>query len=192
MLFIFQVLNFCILNQNLIYLRLPEWLWHVYEFNTVPKQLEDYKFYCLQLHNVRSPVILKCSQQWANVTNNKTTNIPYLNITKYSNASGSYDDGIYITFNSSMPKHISFQMWTEDPNIETCDIRLTSIVMPDTNTNLSTTPAPPPTKTTTKTPVGPFVGNFTKVAWQDVVFFRFGYFNYQKMNLVSMVNPFVS
>lgn len=31
---------------------------------------------------------------------------------------------------------------------------------------------------------------FTKIPWQDVFFFRFGYFNYQKMNLVSMVNMF--
>jgi hypothetical protein len=30
------------------------------------------------------------------------------------------------------------------------------------------------------------------VQWQDVAFFRFGYFNYQKMNLVSMVNKFTN
>lgn len=121
------------------------------------------------------------------MTDKKITNIPYLNITKYANTSGSYDDGIYITFPASKPKHISFQVWTENPNVETCDVRLTSIVTPDTVT-APTTPAP---TTPAKVPVGPFVGNFTKVPWQDVVFFRNGYFNYQKMNLVSMVNSFV-
>ena len=39
---------------------------------------------------------------------------------------------------------------------------------------------------------GPQVANFTKIDWQDVAFFRFGYFNYQKMNLVSMVNYFTN
>jgi hypothetical protein len=40
--------------------------------------------------------------------------------------------------------------------------------------------------------VKPLRENFTKAQWQDVAFFRFGYFNYQKLNLVSMVQKFVS
>ena len=89
-------------------------------------------------------------------------------------------------------------MQTDDPAIETCDLRLTSI----DNTTLFTGPYP-----TTQVPVqkgnktvmvtevvpGPYVSNFTKLdQWHDVAFFRFGYFNYQKMNLVSMVNPFTN
>lgn len=40
---------------------------------------------------------------------------------------GSYDDGIYIYFDDKKPQHITFSMWTDDPEIETCDFRLTSI-----------------------------------------------------------------
>jgi hypothetical protein len=59
------------------------------------------------------------------------------------------------------------------------------------------TPPPPPPSKTPSPPVpptvqGPYLGNFTKTAWTDVVFFRFGYYKYQKMNLVSMVNNFTS
>ncbi len=56
-------------------------------------------------------------------------------------------------------------MKTENPEVESCDLRFTSIN--ETTPNI-----------------------FDKIAWQDVFFFRFGYFNYQKMNLVSMVNMF--
>ena len=57
-------------------------------------------------------------------------------------------------------------MLTLNPDIETCDIRLTKI-------NADATA-------------------FEKVEWMDVAFFRFGYFNYQKMNLIDMVNKFTS
>lgn len=107
-------------------------------------------------------------------------------------------------------------MWTESPDVETCDLRLTTI---DANSSLPTTkvsayptppasptppvsPTPPKTPSTTPstptpppappTPKGPYLGNFTKVDWTDVAFFRFGYYQYQKMNLVSMVNNFTS
>ena len=47
---------------------------------------------------------------------------------------GSYDDGIYYYFGGDKtPQHITLEMWTDDPDIETCDLRLTSI-----NSNLST------------------------------------------------------
>eukprot|EP00347_Sterkiella_histriomuscorum_P004990 403358323 len=58
-------------------------------------------------------------------------------------------------------------MRTANPDIESCDVRLTSI-----NQNVT------------------FF--FNKVSWQDVLFYRFGYFNYQKMNLVSMVQKFTN
>ena len=142
---------------------------------------------------------------------------PYLNITKGAEADGSYDDAMFIYFGDSTPKHITVMMWTDDPNIETCDLRLTTIdkseqtnitkykpptptptpptpaPTPKTNTTNSTkTPAPPTPPPTPEVPPSPKVGNFSKVPWQDVVFFRFGYFNYQKMNLVSMVNKFTN
>ena len=76
-------------------------------------------------------------------------------------------------------------MYSEDADIETCDFRLTTIENA-TKPNATNTPA---SNTATST-VRPERENFTKVAWQDVAFFRFGYFNYQKLNLVSMVNKF--
>lgn len=79
---------------------------------------------------------------------------------------GAYDDGIYRYIgHDKKPDHITFMMRTEDPEVESCDFRLTSI-----NDTINTV--------------------FSKLEWQDVAFFRFGYFNYQKMNLVSMVNKF--
>lgn len=75
---------------------------------------------------------------------------------------GAYDDGIFYYFGDSKPQHITVQMQTSNPDIESCDLRLTSI-----NQNVT------------------FFYN--KIAWQDVAFFRFGYFNYMKLNLVSMV-----
>lgn len=80
-------------------------------------------------------------------------------------------------------------MYTEDGEIETCDLRLTTV---ENATKLNTTtPTTPSSTNATKPPVSlPARENFTKVAWQDVAFFRFGYFNYQKLNLVSMVNKF--
>lgn len=89
-------------------------------------------------------------------------------------------------------------MYTEDPDIETCDFRLTTIqnttniTTNDTTSTNATSNATKASNATSanKTTTLPARGNFTKVAWQDVAFFRFGYFNYQKMNLVSMVNKF--
>ena len=42
--------------------------------------------------------------------NNVIGTDPYLYIYKNDNASGSYDDGIYIYFGDKQPQHISFQM----------------------------------------------------------------------------------
>lgn len=139
---------------------------------------------------------------------------------------GSYDDGIFYYFGDQKPEHLTFEMWTDDRDIETCDLRLTSIdkngsfpnaTNTSSNTSSITTPTPPTTSTTngTKTNAttktnsttnttnatnsstvvvvsGPQLANFSKIQWQDVAFFRFGYFNYQKMNLVSMVNKFTN
>ncbi len=58
---------------------------------------------------------------------------PYLYIEKNAKAIGSYDDGIFIQFGNKTPKHITFQMYTEDGEIETCDFRLTS----DNTTNVT-------------------------------------------------------
>lgn len=121
---------------------------------------------------------------------------PYLYIVKNSSAMGSYDDGIFIKFGDKSPQHITFEMFTEDPDIETCDFRLTSFdnttanVTSNGTANNGTTLAATANKTNstnTTVSVKPLRENFTKAKWQDVAFFRFGYFNYQKLNLVSMV-----
>jgi hypothetical protein len=78
-------------------------------------------------------------------------------------------------------------MYTEDADIETCDFRLTSIENATKSNATNTTTA---ANSTAKVTSLPAKENFTKIAWQDVAFFRFGYFNYQKLNLVSMVNKF--
>ncbi len=56
-----------------------------------------------------------------------TLNSPYLFIEKNASSMGSYDDGIYIYFGDKTPQHITVMMWTDDRDIETCDLRLTSI-----------------------------------------------------------------
>ena len=117
----------------------------------------------------------------------KNITSPYLYIEKSASSQGSYDDGIFIRFGEKKPQHITLEIYTEDADIETCDLRLTTVenaTKPNsTNTSTSTNVTKPVVSLPAKE-------NFTKVAWQDVAFFRFGYFNYQKMNLVSMVNKF--
>ncbi len=61
---------------------------------------------------------------------------------------GSYDDGIYIYFGDKKPQHITYSMWTDDPDIETCDFRLTSI---DRNATISNATTNSTTNTTVKT-----------------------------------------
>jgi hypothetical protein len=65
---------------------------------------------------------------------------PYLYIEKNAKAQGSYDDGIFIQFGNKTPQHITFQMYTEDGEIETCDFRLTSS---DNTTNVTLNNPPP-------------------------------------------------
>ena len=85
---------------------------------------------------------------------------------KLNQSNGAFDDGIYYYFGPNTPEHIRLEMKTDSPNVESCDVRLTTI---NDTTNLV----------------------YRKIPWTDVAFFRFGYYNYQKMNLVSMVNMFV-
>ena len=115
---------------------------------------------------------------------NKSKNSSYLYIQKNESAMGSYDDGIYYYFGGDKtPQHITFEMWTDDPDIETCDLRLTSI---DSNLSAPYANITGPNVTTrinathsfnTSLPM-PKMANFSKNQWQDVAFFRFGYFNY--------------
>jgi hypothetical protein len=112
-------------------------------------------------------------------------------IEKTANAQGSYDDGIFIRFGEKRPQHITLELYTDDADIETCDLRLTTVENA-TKPNTTTPTTANTTNATRPAPVSlPARENFTKVAWQDVAFFRFGYFNYQKLNLVSMVNKFI-
>ena len=75
---------------------------------------------------------------------------------------GSYDDGIYYYFGDKMPMHITFEMWTDDADIETCDLRITSVnqnqsmpygtlAAPTTNTTTTNTTTNTTTKPTTNT-----------------------------------------
>ena len=57
-------------------------------------------------------------------------------------------------------------MLTNSSDVESCDLRLGTV------TNIS--------------------GDMVKDKWNDVAFFRFGYFSYLKMNLENMVKPFQS
>ena len=73
----------------------------------------------------------------------KNVTSPYLYIEKNSNAMGSYDDGIFIRFGEKKPQHITFSMYSENADIETCDLRLTTIENSTTN---ATTPVASGTK----------------------------------------------
>jgi len=89
-----------------------------------------------------------------------------MELKKLGSALGYYDDGMYYYFGDNTPKHISVQMQTANASIESCDLRLTTI---DND-----------------------AASFSKVNWTDVAFFRFGYYSYQKMNLIDMVNKFTN
>ena len=80
-------------------------------------------------------------------------------------------------------------MYTDEADIETCNLRLTTVENATKSNATNVTTAANNTNAT-KALTLPARENFTKVAWQDVAFFRFGYFNYQKFNMVSMVNKF--
>ncbi len=103
------------------------------------------------------------------VINTETPNSPYLEIAKSENAMGAYDDGIYYYFGTQTPGHISLEMSTDSADVESCDLRLTTVLYNQSATS-----------------------NFTKQNYTDVLFFRFGYFGYQKLNLQNMVNQFTN
>jgi hypothetical protein len=50
-----------------------------------------------------------------------------LELHKKDDANGAYDDGIYQIFDTSKPKHISFRMSTDSPDVESCDLRLATM-----------------------------------------------------------------
>mmetsp|Transcript_44687 Transcript_44687/g.43294 ORF Transcript_44687/g.43294 Transcript_44687/m.43294 type:complete len:82 (+) Transcript_44687:211-456(+) len=79
---------------------------------------------------------------------------------KLPSAYGGYDDGIYYYFGEKTPGQIKIEMSTDSPNVESCDVRLTTVGTNQTNST-----------------------KFAKTNWTDVAFYRFGYFNYQKLNL---------
>jgi hypothetical protein len=56
---------------------------------------------------------------------------------------------------------------TDKQDIESCDVRLTTITYDEENKE-----------------------TITLTDWMDVLFYRFGYFKYQKMNLIDMVKKF--
>jgi hypothetical protein len=74
---------------------------------------------------------------------NKNVTYSYLLMNKSANASGAYNDGIYIKFGDKSPQHITLSMYSENPDIETCDLRLTTV-----NTTTNTTAASKTTNVT--------------------------------------------
>ena len=94
----------------------------------------------------------------------KNVTYPYLLIEKSANAQGSYDDGIFIRFGEKKPEHITLEMYTDDADIETCDLRLTTVenATKSNATNATTTAN---TTNATKAVTLPARENFTKVAW---------------------------
>lgn len=72
---------------------------------------------------------------------------------------GNYDDGIYYYFHGMGEDvtnlHVTAKVNTNSSEVESCDIRVTTI---DSNETVSTL--------------------FKKKEWTDVLFYRMGYFNY--------------
>lgn len=50
-----------------------------------------------------------------------------LKLTKHATARGAYDDGIYYFFGDKKPNHITLKMRTDNPSVESCDLRLTTV-----------------------------------------------------------------
>ena len=72
---------------------------------------------------------------------------------------GNYDDGIFYYFGNNGQDgtlHVTAMMQTENPEVESCDIRLTQIASNFSDPN----------------------STFKKEEWTDTLFYRFGYFNY--------------
>lgn len=53
--------------------------------------------------------------------------VNYLKLEKVSTANGAYDDGLYLNFGKSTPGHISVRMSTNASDVESCDLRLTTM-----------------------------------------------------------------
>ena len=108
------------------------------------------------------------SWKWVNQTGYNATittvnTVSYLSLTKSNTSSPNFDDGLYYYFGDQKPEHIHVEINVASSSKEAGDIRLVKIS---------------PT------------GNFTKESEKDSVFFRFGFYNYMRLNLADMVNKF--
>lgn len=52
----------------------------------------------------------------------------FIQLSKKENSQTAFDDGIYYVFNASKPEHIKFKIRTLSPEVESCDIRVASLM----------------------------------------------------------------
>jgi hypothetical protein len=117
---------------------------------------------------------------------------------KLSSAEGFFDDGLTYQFTTetSQPKHIRFKALTTNNQLESCDVRLTTLV-PEEPAVVEPNAPPaaeepqaagvgPANTPITQSPLGP--AGFERKLDSDALFFRAGYFNYLKVNSESMIH----
>ena len=110
--------------------------------------------------------------RWVNKTAYTTSIITngtngYLTLTKIEKSVFSYDDGMYYYFGDSNPKHIHFEILTREGTKETGDFRLVYLDNSKVSSNV-----------------------FSKVDNSDSVFFRFGFYNFIRVNLEDLIYGF--
>lgn len=93
-------------------------------------------------------------------TENGTT---FLSLTKPTSSSANYDDGLYYYFGDQKPQHVHLKINTNSSSLEAGDIRLVQLESSS---------------------------DFTKNSETDSLFFRFGFYNYMRLNLGDMMYKF--
>ena len=91
----------------------------------------------------------------------------YLTLTKIVDSVFSYDDGMYYYFGDSNPQHIHFEILTYEGIKETGDFRLVYLDSGKLSSN-----------------------SFSKYDNSDSIFFRFGFYNFIRVNLEDLVYSF--
>lgn len=91
----------------------------------------------------------------------------YLTLTKIVDSVFSYDDGMYYYFGDSNPQHIHFEILTYEGIKETGDFRLVYLDPGKLSSN-----------------------SFSKYDNSDSIFFRFGFYNFIRVNLEDLVYSF--
>jgi hypothetical protein len=111
-----------------------------------------------------------------------------LELNKNVNATGFYNDALVYQWDAGIrPKHLHFEVWTDDSAIETCDLQLYTLDPDPKNINVQDDCdhqyrflGPP----------GP--NGFRARQNSQILFFRIGYHNHVKLNIESMIKPTVT